>query len=80
MRRPNELVRAVVWLTERLVLAGRDITRAELWILPGELGVLAQCRGDAIERDQDGTPIRLCGMKLRVLGVLETQAGPARGA
>lgn len=80
MRRPNELVRAVVWLTEKLVLTGRDITRAELWILPQELAALTICRGDAIERDPSGVPFRLCGMRLRVLGVPERATKSQPGA
>lgn len=69
MRRPNELVRAVVWLTERMLLRGLDIVHAQLWILPQELAQLSRCRGDALERDEAGVPIRLCGMRLRVLGL-----------
>ena len=80
MRRPNELVRAVVWLTERMLLRGLDITRAELWILPAELGSLTQCRGDALERDESGVPICLCGMRLRVLGVPESATKSQPGA
>lgn len=80
MRRPNELVRAVVWLTERMLLRGLDIVHAELWILPAELAMLTVCRGDALERDEYGTPIRLCGMRLRVLGMPESATKSQPGA
>lgn len=73
MRTPTQLVSSVVWLTEQLLLNGRDIVRAELWILPQELDALARCRGDAIERDPYGVPIVLCGMELRVLRLLESE-------
>lgn len=80
MRRPNELVRAIVWLTERMLLRGLDITHAQLWILPQELAMLTQCHGDALERDEFGTPFRLCGMRLRVLGVPERATKSQPGA
>ncbi|HEX5461905.1 MAG TPA: hypothetical protein VFX20_18215 [Steroidobacteraceae bacterium] len=80
MRTPTQLVRAVVWLTSKLLLSGRDITRAQLWLLPQELAMLTVCRGDAIERDTYGRPIRLCGMRLRVLGVWESETKRAPGA
>lgn len=84
-RSPGQLATAAVWLIRELERRGRDPHQGRIWITPQEMGQLSDFLRYPplfylVETDELGRPARICGLRIVVLGVLESEARRQSGA